>query len=176
MSKTAPSFDLDAPSKLGATSLKAAVTTKSTGGSGGTEFTLTNQEHAVTKIQVWTDIGSNTKDGNWSDRQLVKDIELTWSNGTTSNITGNQSGNSVDFKFNDKEKVTSMTIRTGNRVDKISFDTDKKEDGEYRKFAAGEDHGSEHTQTVGKGILYGFRGYYDTTKNELISVGAKFKN
>ncbi|KAF2681847.1 hypothetical protein K458DRAFT_391362 [Lentithecium fluviatile CBS 122367] len=159
MSETAPSFDLDAQSKLGVTSLNA-VTTKSEGVSGSKEFTLTNQQLAVTKIEVWTDTGSKTKDGDFHDRQLVKDIELTWNNGVTSNITGNQSGNSKDFDFNDKEKATSMTIRTGGRVDKISFNTDKEEDGKY----------------LGKGILYGFHGHYDQTEKELISIGAKFKN
>ena len=176
MSNTAPTFGSDDQAKLGATSLKAAVTTKSTGGSGGTSFTLTKEKHVVTKIQVWTNTGSKTSAGDWSDRQLVKDIELTWDNGDTDNITGNQSGDSVDFDFNDKEKVTSMTIRTGGRVDKISFVTDKKEDDEFRTFTAGQDHGSPHTQSVGKGFLYGFHGTYDQAQKELISLGAKFKD
>ncbi|KAK7177894.1 hypothetical protein PSPO01_16056 [Paraphaeosphaeria sporulosa] len=160
MSGTAPSFDLDAQSELGAISIKPGFTNKTTGGSGGTKFKLINEEHHVKKIEVWTDTGSNTKDGNWSDRQLIKDIELTWDDNTSSNITGNQSGDSVDFIFKVDEKVTSMTIRTGARVDKISFVTNKKEDDVY----------------LAQGILYGFHGYYNETKNELISLGAKFKS
>jgi hypothetical protein len=168
--------DFDTQPHLVEKTLKAAVSSKDTGGSGGTAFTLTKQNHAVTKIEVWTDIGSNTKDGDFTDRLLVKDIELTWDDGSTGNVTGNHDGNSVDFDFNDKEKVTSMTIRTGARVDKIAFVTDKEEDGEYRTFSAGQNHGNPHALSVGKGILYGFHGHYDKSQRELVSLGAKFKN
>ncbi|RYP52742.1 hypothetical protein DL768_002171 [Monosporascus sp. mg162] len=148
-----------------ATGLRADVETKKHGGSGGTSFTLTNGSHAVTKLKVWTDTGCGFR----SDRDLVKDIEITWDDGTKRHITGNQDGNSSDITFQDKEKVSTMTLRTGNRVDKVSLTTTNS-----RKFDEGQDHGTAYSQRVGNGVLLGFEGTFDAADKELISIGSKF--
>jgi hypothetical protein len=178
MSYTSPLSDFKDQLDQGVTTLKADVSTKSTGGTGGTEFTLTNGKAGVKKIKVTTDTGSKTSAGDWSDRQLIKDIHLTWTDNTTENITDYKNGNWIDFDIDpdNNEKITKMTIRTGGRVDKIYLETDKEVKGEYRTFSAGQENGSEHEQTVGKGILYGFHGTYDKGTKELISLGTLFKS
>ncbi|KAJ4305537.1 hypothetical protein N0V90_001068 [Kalmusia sp. IMI 367209] len=172
MSNTTPSLDVSATSRVGVTNIKDAISNKSEGGSGGTSFTLVKQEYAVLKIKVWTDKGS----GNYSDRQLIKDIQLTWDNGASEYITGNHSGNSANFDFNDNEKVTQMIIRAGDKVDKISFTTDKEKDGTLRSFSAGDENGSPCPQQLGVGIFVGFHGTYDPVNKELNSLGADFSN
>lgn len=162
----------DIGSGLGhATGIMADVSTSSTGGTDTGDYvkayTLTHGEYTVKKIQVWTATGS----GRWKDRQLVKDIELTWTDGHVNHITGNQSGNSTDLTFEDAEKVKSLTLRTGDRVDKVELITDQ--DHELKE---GEDHGSEKVQRIGGGGLLGFTGNWDTVNKELISIGSKFNS
>ncbi|KAL2814844.1 hypothetical protein BDW59DRAFT_167034 [Aspergillus cavernicola] len=102
------------------TVLSPIVKNTSEGGTGGTDFIITNGSHAVKEVRVWIAKGS----GTWSDRDLVKAIKVTWEDGKKSAVKGNQSNtNGYIFYFNDNEKVSDMTIRTGDRVDKLIFNT-----------------------------------------------------
>ncbi|GAO15274.1 uncharacterized protein UV8b_04910 [Ustilaginoidea virens] len=150
-----------------ATGLKPDVNTKDAGGSGGKDFYLTNGKHVVTKVKVWTDTGS----GDWKDRDLVKDIEVTFDDGMTAHVTGNQTGNSSDLEFGEKEKVASMVFRTGARVDKVYFKTDLD-----NELSQGTENGSPHDQNVGNGVLLGFHGRWDETNKELIALGSRFQD
>ncbi|KAI1121565.1 Jacalin-like lectin domain-containing protein [Nemania abortiva] len=142
--------------------MKSFVNNQTTGGSSGTAFTLTNQSHPVTSISVWIARGKTH-----SDRDLVKAIKVTWSDGK--DLTkGNKTGNEYSFDFNDNEKVKSLAIWTGDRVDKIKLTTDGD-----RTFEKGGWGGSSHSQDVGNGVLLGFTG--TANSDELVSLGAKFK-
>ncbi|KAL4881946.1 hypothetical protein BJY04DRAFT_51803 [Aspergillus karnatakaensis] len=143
---------------------KPTIKNKNEGGSGGTDFTLTHGNHAVTEVHVWVDKGS----ANWSDRDLVKAIQVTWSDGKVSTVKGNSDNhNEAIFSFEDAEKVKDMTLHTGDRVDKIAFNTTQDND-----FAAGGEYGSAHDQKVGNGVLLGFKGSFNS--EELISLGSIF--
>lgn len=139
------------------------------GGAGGTDFTMTDKEVAVETITVWVDDGS----GNYKDRKLIKAIQVKWTDGKE-RVHGNQSGNSHEFTFDDGEKVKSLVLYTGDRVDRIILTTD----GDRVFDQGGKDYsngkgGTKHDQDVGNGILLGFKG--DADDNELISLGSVFK-
>src|SRR2546423_14572544 len=104
---------------LKATGALKIVSNPPTGGSGGTAFRLTNAEIAVKTISVWFARGS----GRLSDRDLVKAIEVIWTDGQDG-VKGNQTGAKYTFTFDDNEKVTAMRIWTGDQVDKLSLATD----------------------------------------------------
>jgi hypothetical protein len=144
--------------------LKDVVTNTTTGGSGGTCFTLTNGNLAVRKVSVWVGTGG----GKWNDRELVTAMSITWTDGSEQGPVGNAVGTQYDFTFHDNETVAGMQLWTGDRVDKISFTT-----SENRKFEKGGTGGGSHTQVVGNGTLLGFIGTYDS--DELVSIGSKFK-
>jgi len=133
------------------------------GGASGTAFT--SQEPRLSIITVWVDKGA----GQWSNRDLVKDIELTWDTGSKSSITGNHTGKPYAFQFANDEKISRMTIFTGDRVDQITFVTTKSRD-----FKAGGSNGTAHGQDIGNGILLGFHGVWSSTDKELITLGSKF--
>ncbi|KAH8690355.1 hypothetical protein GQ44DRAFT_667452 [Phaeosphaeriaceae sp. PMI808] len=139
------------------------------GGTSGTEFTSSSPilEPRISIITVWVDKGA----GQWSDRDLVKDIELTWNTGFKSSITGNHTGKPYAFQFANDEKISRMTIYTGDRVDQITFQTTMN-----REFKAGGSHGTAHGQDTGKSILLGFHGTWSSTDKELITLGSKFKD
>ncbi|KAL5337915.1 hypothetical protein BJX70DRAFT_368025 [Aspergillus crustosus] len=140
------------------------IKNKNTGGSGGTDFTLTHDSHPVKTLNVWVTKGS----GVWSDRDLVKAIQVTWDDGKKSAVKGNKSNaDEYVFSFGDDEKVKSMTLRTGDRVDKIKFDTTND-----NEFAEGGDNGTAYDQKIGNGVLLGFKGAANS--DELVSLGSVF--
>lgn len=139
------------------------------GGSGGTDFKITDSMNAVKTITVWIDNGS----GNNSDRKLVKAIKVKWSSGKERE-KGNQTGTSHSFDFDDNEKVKSLVLWTGDRVDRIVLKTD----GDRTFDQGGKDYtkgrgGTAHDDGVANGILLGFNGRSDS--NELIALGSVFK-
>lgn len=150
------------------TGIKAVVSTEKHGGSetdpGVTTFTLRNGLTPVEQITVWIAKGAD----GWKDRDLVKAIKVKWTDGED-DTKGNETGNKHTFKFQQDEKVKSMDIWTGNRVDRIKIVTDKN----ASPFDQGGKNGTVHAQELGNRILLGFQGSYD--KNELISLGAIFK-
>lgn len=151
----------------------ASVKTTAQGGSGGTTFTSSIPEPRITKLKAWVDKGA----GEWSNRDLVKDVELTWNTGAKSSITGNHNGTAEDFQFANDEKIKRMTIFTGARVDQITFVTDKKDsNGKDRTFSAGGSNGTAHAQSTGKGVFLGFQGTWSGTDKELVSLGSQFKD
>ncbi|OAP55339.1 hypothetical protein AYL99_10312 [Fonsecaea erecta] len=151
------------------TGTKAIVTNSDKGGSSGTAFTLTDNKIAVKKITVWVDNGS----GGYSDRKLVKAIKLDWTDGKERE-RGNKTGTSYSFEFDDNEKVDSLDLWTGDRVDRIKLTTDggRTFDHGGMDYTGGKG-GTKHSEEVGNGILLGFDGRADS--NELISLGAVFK-
>lgn len=131
------------------------------------KFTLTHGSHPVTKVTVWIGKGA----GCLSDRNLVKGIKITWDDGSHQSAKGGEIGDCLKetFPFNDEENVKDMIIRTGSRVDKLSFSTTATPS---RKFEEGDNNGDEHTQYVGNGVLLGFTGTYNS--QELVSIGSTF--
>ncbi|CAI6091563.1 unnamed protein product [Clonostachys chloroleuca] len=132
-------------------------------------FTIRNELNAVQTITVWIADGS----GNFSNRKLVKAIKVKYSDGTE-RAHGNQTGTSHSFKFDSGEKVKSMSIWTGLRVDRIKWVTHNNRTFDH----GGKDYtdgkgGTEYPQDVGNGILLGFEGTRDA--NELVSLGSSFK-
>jgi hypothetical protein len=131
------------------------------GGTGGTTFSISDDLIAVQTITVWVGPGSGTT--------LVLGIKVDWtdgksrSKGNTSNTNGSSS-----FKFDEGEKVTSMSLWTGDRVDRLLMKTDGD-----NTFDQGGTGGTEQPQGIGNGILLGFQGSYDS--NELVSLGSIFK-
>jgi hypothetical protein len=77
--------------------------------------------HAVETLTVWVD----DRSGNYSNRKLVKAIKVKWDDGKE-RVTGNQTGISHSFKFDEEEKVTSLVLWAGDRVDRIQLKTDGK--------------------------------------------------
>jgi len=135
------------------------------GGSSGTDFTLTNGNFAVKTLNVWIAKGSN----GWSDRDLVKAIEIVWTENTDITVQGSKTdATQHSFTFHDGETVTSMDLWTGDRVDKISFTT-----SENRTFTQGGTGGTQYSQQIGIGVLFGFKGSYNS--DELVSIGSVFK-
>jgi hypothetical protein len=139
------------------------------GGSVGTDFSVSENLVAVKQVTVWVDDGS----GVYSDRKLIKAIKTEWTDGT-SRSEGNQSGVSHSFQFDDSEKVTSLSLWTGDRVDRIQMKTSGSRTFDH----GGKDYtngrgGKENSQDIGEGTLLGFNGKYDS--NELISLGTIFK-
>jgi hypothetical protein len=134
-----------------------------------TTFTLRDSLVAVQTITVWIDKGST----GYTDRDLVKAIQIDWTDGT-GRSQGNKTGNSHSFDFNDGEKVTSLSLWTGDRVDRILLKTDKPRtfDQGGKDYTGGKG-GTEHPQELGTGILLGFAGSSDS--DELVSLGAIFK-
>ncbi|KAK7227584.1 hypothetical protein V2G26_015587 [Clonostachys chloroleuca] len=132
------------------------------GGSTGDPFTISNAFNAAQTVTVW--IAKGTR---WSDRDQVKAIKVVYADGTE-RASGNQTGTSHSFKFDSNERVTSMGIWTGDRVDKIKWVTNHN-----RTFEHGGWGGTEHYEELGNGILLGFSGTADS--HELISLGASFK-
>ena len=143
--------------------VKPIVTNPTQGGSTGDSFTLTNNDSAVKELSVWIAKGA----GGWSDRDLIKAIEVKWDNKTRSK--GNKTGTQHTIKFDDDEKVKELKLWTGNRVDKISL----KAENHDHDFVHGGTNGTEHKENIGNGILIGFVGSADS--NELVSLGSKFK-
>ncbi|MCJ1317359.1 hypothetical protein MMC15_002682 [Xylographa vitiligo] len=141
------------------------VTNTTTGGSGGTKFTLTNGKKAVKQISVWVARGSN----GWNDRDLIKAVKLTWKDEEERTATGKKEGaTEYTFEFHDDETVTDLQIWTGDRVDRLKLTT-----SENRRFEKGGTGGAVHSEQIGNGVLLGFTGYADS--QELISLGTKFK-
>jgi hypothetical protein len=132
------------------------------GGSTGDPFTISNSLNAAQTVTVW--IAKGTR---WSDRDQVKAIKVVYADGTA-RVHGNQTGTSHSFKFDSDERVTSMGIWTGDRVDRIKWETNQN-----RTFDHGGWGGTEHSEELGNGILLGFSGSADS--HELISLGASFK-
>lgn len=132
------------------------------GGDGGDTFTINDTLIPVREIKVWIAKGA----GDWTDRDLVKAIEVELTDGTK-RAYGNKKGTSYSFKFDEGEKVTSLDLYTGARVDRIMLKTSS------RTWDHGGKGGTAHHQDVGNGILLGFDGSADS--NELISLGAIFK-
>lgn len=138
-----------------------------TGGDGGNEFEFLNDDLPVRKLRVWYAAGSN----DWSDRDLVKSLQVEWENGAISSIVGQQNTDSSTLKehiFKTDEKVMEMVLYTGDRFDRLHMKTDKG-----KGFDAGGKHGTHKRQDLGNGILLGFRGASD--ENELRRIGSIFQ-
>ncbi|KAL4867761.1 hypothetical protein BDV12DRAFT_197911 [Aspergillus spectabilis] len=144
--------------------IQPIIKNKTTGGTGGTDFTVTHDSRAVKTLHVQIAKGS----GGWSNRDLVKAIQVTWDDGKNSAVKGNKANaDEYVFSFGDDEKVKSMTLRTRERVDKISFDTT-----DANTFAEGGDNGTAYDQKIGNGVLLGFRGVANS--DELVTLGSVF--
>ncbi|KAI8951127.1 Jacalin-like lectin domain-containing protein [Xylaria longipes] len=137
-------------------------TNQTQGGSSGDGFKLNNEKKAVKTITVWINKGPV----DYLDRDLVRAIEVVWTDGKTRS-QGNKSGDSSSFTFDDDEKVTKLSLWAGGRVDKLSLTTNRT------TWVNGGTGGTEHAQKLGNGILLGFSGSSD--KNGLVSLGAIFK-
>jgi len=145
------------------------LTNPPSGGPGGTDFSLSNDLIAIRKVTVWVHNGSGAN----SDKKLIKAIKIEWTDGTTRS-KGNESGAEHSFKFDTNERVTSLSLWTGSRVDRIQMTTSGSRTFDH----GGKDYtngrgGKKYAQQVGEGTLLGFKGTYDS--NELISLGSIFK-
>ncbi|KAI1202565.1 hypothetical protein F5X97DRAFT_344746 [Nemania serpens] len=156
-----------------AATVKAEAHNEVQGGSTGTlDFKKQKDLNAVTGITAWVADGP----GNYSDRKVVRGIEITWKDGTT-RLMGLKKGDSSVHSFDSDETVKSMSLWTGDLVDRIKIETTRTtwEQGgkEAESTKSGKTGGSEHVQKVGNGILLGFEG---TSNNDgLVSLGAIFK-
>jgi hypothetical protein len=84
-------------------------------------------------------------------------------------IRGSQTGIPHSFEFNDDEKVTSMGMSAGDRVNRIFFVTD----GGCVFDQKGE-AGTRYDDFIGNSILLGFTGSFDAYG--LLSLGTVFKD
>ncbi|OAA72468.1 Mannose-binding lectin [Cordyceps fumosorosea ARSEF 2679] len=127
------------------------------------DFEISENLNAVNTVTVWVDNGS----GSFSNTKLIKAIKVKYGDGTE-RTKGHTTGTTYSFTFDNNEKMKTMSLWAGARVDRIKWETRGG-----RTFDHGGTGGSEYTQDVGNGILLGFTGTKDD--NELVSLGSIFK-
>ncbi|KAB8221616.1 mannose-binding lectin [Aspergillus novoparasiticus] len=134
------------------------------GGTGGQPF-LTYSYERVRVIEAWQGDGS----GPASDALVIKGIRLFWDNQDQPKSAGNLNGEHKSFDFEDGEKISSMTLQSGIRLDNIQFTTNLG-----RKFEAGGGGAAHHptNENVGNGIFLGFHGHCG---QDIDSAGAYFQ-
>ncbi|KAK3303813.1 uncharacterized protein B0T15DRAFT_541316 [Chaetomium strumarium] len=159
----------------GAGGAKAIVNNEPTGGSSTHNpkaFDFTDGLHPVEEITVWVADGS----GNYHNRKLIKALKVKYrNNGETTDKIGNETGTSYTFTFDKGDKVESLVLWTGDRVDRIELKVANRKDSWIHGGTDTSDGkgGTAHEQELGNGILLGFKGKADD--NELLSLGAIFQ-
>ena len=138
-----------------------------------TDFSVSENLSAVSAITVWVDAG----DGNYSDRDLVKGIKVQWANGQVAS-KGEEAGTSHLLNIQSDEKVTSLSVWVGDRLDRIRLTTDKKKGAfdcggmDYTHGRGGKKYVTD-PKNLGNGILLGFVGRLDSAR--LISLAGIFE-
>jgi hypothetical protein len=159
----------------GAGGTKAVVNNEATGGSSNNNsktFSFTDGLNPVEQLTVWVADGS----GNYHNRKLIKALKVKYrNNGGTEDKIGHETGTSYTFTFDKGDKVESLVLWTGDRVDRIVLKVANREAAWEHggTDTSGGKGGSAHSQELGNGILLGFHGKADD--NELLSLGAIFK-
>ncbi|KAK4235109.1 hypothetical protein C8A03DRAFT_37069 [Achaetomium macrosporum] len=154
----------------GAGGAKAIVNNEATGGSSDNTFRFTDGLNPVEEITVWVADGS----GNYNNRKLIKAIKVKWRSSGRESKIGNETGNFYSFTFHEGDKVESLDLWTGDRVDRIVLKVKNRSKWEHGGTDTRDGKGgTAHSQELGNGILLGF--YGSVNNDELVSLGAIFK-
>lgn len=140
--------------------------------SSGKRFDLRDDNQPVTKITVWVADGN----GAYKDRKLVKAIKLEFATGNTKQV-GNTGDQAVErsVTIGEEEPFEMMNLWTGDRVDRIQFQTsNNSKENNWGGPSSGAKGGSKKEQMLGDSAIFlGFHGQANGTDG-ILSLGSYF--
>ncbi|KAJ5623002.1 hypothetical protein N7490_011607 [Penicillium lividum] len=118
------------------------------GGSGGTPFLIhPSIPSPIKTLEVYCGISDDP-----ARPYVIRGLRVSWYIGPVSPLYGCETDRKSTYNFQPEERVVSMTIAGGVRLDSIDFTTT------IGKFRAGGDGGMTYGLDVGSGVIVGWQG------------------
>lgn len=118
------------------------------GGSGGAPFLIhPSVPSPIKTLEVYCGISDDPQ-----RPYVIRGLRVSWYIGPPSPLYGRETDRKSTYEFQPEERLVSMTIAGGVRLDSIEFTTT------MGRFRAGGDGGQPHRVEVGSGVIVGWQG------------------